>query len=286
MKRYFFVSTAHLADRLWFRDEEDFIAAMNYVAIVAFLTGCKVLAFILMSNHVHFVLLCSREEAEDFMRRFKRLYAAYYQKKYGICELLRRNGVDFQEVRDDDESLERAIAYVLMNCVAANICLDPSGYPWGTGNILFNHRPLPASRLGDFSGRAQIRILRSNVKLPADYLLAPEGYILPQSYISVKGLETLFRSPKRLQYFLRASSKARLRMEGNAAPGFRDQLILAACEDLCHTLFRADRFSDLSLDQKAEMLRQLGRRFSADINQLCRVTGIPYAEAARLLDSI
>ena len=286
MKHYFFISTAHLADRLWFRDEEDFIAAMNYVAVVAFLTGCKVLAFILMSNHVHFVLLCSREEAEDFMRRFKRLYAAYYQKKYGVCELLRRNGVDFQEVREGDESLERAIAYVLMNCVAANICLDPSAYPWGTGNILFNYHPLPETRLGDYSGRAQIRILRSNVKLPADYLLAPEGYILPQSYISVKGLEALFRSPKRLHYFLRASSKARLRMEGNAAPGFRDQLILAACEDLCHTLFRADRFSDLSLNQKAEMLRQLGRRFSADINQLCRVTGIPYAEAARLLDCI
>ena len=109
---------------------------------------------------------------------------------------------------------------------------------------------------------------------------------MPQSYISVKGLEALFRSPKRLQYFLRASSKARLRTEGNAAPGFRDQLILAACEDLCHTLFRAHRFDELSTGQKAEMLRQLSRRFSADINQLCRVTGVSYAEAAGLLDSL
>ena len=285
MKRYFFVSTAHLADRLWFRDEEDFIVAMNYVAIVAFLTGCKVLAFILMSNHVHFVLLCIREEAEAFMRKFKRLYAAYYQKKYGICELLRRNGVDFQEVRDDDESLEKAIAYVLMNCVAANICLEPSGYPWGTGNILFNHRPLPASRLGDYSGRAQIRILKSNVKLPGDYKIGPGGYILPESYVQVKAVEALFRTPKRFGYFLRTSSKARQRLEGGAVPSFRDQNILSASEDLCHSLFRVNGITDLDAGQKAELLRQLRGRFSADVNQICRVTGIPYDEAARLLDS-
>ena len=32
------------------------------------------------------------------------------------------------------------------------------------------------------------------------------------------------------------------------------------------------------------MLRQLRFRFSADVNQLARVCGLSYAEAARLLD--
>lgn len=285
MKRFFLVTTDHLTDRLWFRDEEDFRVAMNYVAIVAFLTGCAVLAFILMSNHVHFVLMCSRREVEDFINRFKRLYAAYYQKKYGINELLRRNGVDIQELNPADESLEKAIAYVLMNCVAANICLEPSGYPWGTGNVLFNRQHLQGTRLGDLSGRSQIRLLRSNVKLPQDYLISPGGYVLPASYMSVKGLEEYFQTPNRLNYFLRTSSKARLRMEKKSAPAFQDQVILAACGNLCQSLFRVKTVADLSREQKSELLRQLCRRFSADINQVCRVTGIPYAEAARMLDS-
>ena len=285
MKRYYLVTTDHLTDRLWFRDEEDFRVAMNYVAIAAFLTGCTVLAFILMSNHVHFVLMCLRREAEEFINRFKRLYAAYYQRKYGVNELLRRNGVDIQELLTEDESLEKAIAYVLMNCVAANICLEPSGYPWGSGNVLFNRNPLPGTRLGDLSGRAQIHLLKSNVKLPQDYLIAPGGYVLPASYMSVAGLEEYFQTPKRLNYFLRTSSKARLRMEKNAAPSFQDQVILAACGNLCHSLFRVKTVADLSGDQKAELLRQLSRRFSADINPLCRITGIPYAEAAKMLDN-
>ena len=227
MKLFYLVTTEHLEDRLWFRDEEDFRVAMNYVAVVAFIPGVSVLSFILMSNHVHFVLCCSHERAELFINKFKRLYAAYYRRKYGVCELLRRNGVDIREVREHDESLEKAIAYVV----------------------------------------------------------APGGYILPESYVPVKGVESLFRTPKRLGYFLRTSSKARLRLEGNAVPSFRDQNILSACEDLCHSLFRVERIEDLNEEQEAELLRQLGRRFSADLNQLCRVTGISYAEAARMLDS-
>ena len=285
MKRYFLVTTDHLADRLWFWDEKDFRVAMNYVVVSAFVTGVTILAFILMSNHVHFVLSSSRRDALEFIHKFKRLYAAYYQKKYGVNELLRRNGVDIQEVLAEDESLERSIAYVLMNSVAANICQEPSGYPWGSGNVLFNQNPLTGVRLGDLSRRAQIRLLKSNVLLPQDYLIVPDGYVSPRSYIPEKGLEGHFRTPNRLNFFLRTSSKARTRMEKNAAPSFQDQIILAACGNLCQSLFRVKNIQDLEPEQKADLLRQLARRFSADINQLCRVTGIPYAEAAKMLDS-
>ena len=122
MKRFFLISTNHLMDRLWFRDEDDFRMAMNYMAIAAFLSGVLVLAFILMSNHVHFVVCGNRERAELFINKFKQLYATYYQRKYGVREFLRRNGVDFREVRNEDESLERAIAYVLMNPVVEKQC--------------------------------------------------------------------------------------------------------------------------------------------------------------------
>lgn len=285
MKNLFLVTTAHLTDRLWFRDEEDFRVAMNYVAIAAFCSGIIILSFILMSNHVHFVLSCSRERADLFINKFKRLYSAYYRRKYGVGELLRRNDWDVVELDVRDESLEKAIAYVMMNSVAANICLEASGYPWGTGDLLFNSRPLSARRLSEMSARAQIRLLKSNIRLPQEYKVTSDGYIWPGSYIPFKKVESIFRTPKRLNYFLRTSSKARLRMEKDPMPSFRDQNILAACEDLCHSLFRVSSIDELSAERKAELLRQLGRRFSSDLNQLCRVTGIPYSEAARLLDT-
>lgn len=285
MKHYFLITSEHLKDRLWFRDDEDFRVAMNYVAVAAFLSGVMVLAFILMSNHVHFVLECSREQAEEFINKFKRLYAAYYQRKYGVSELLRRNKVDIKEINKNEESLERAIAYVMMNSVAANICFEPSGYPWGTGNVLFNGNPFPGIYLRELSGRARIRMLKSNVKMPDNYRIGTGGYILPESYVQVQEMEDLFRTPKRLGFFLKTSSKARHRFEGGAVPSFKDQNILSAGVDLCHSLFKVNGISDLKVEQKAELLRQLSRRFSADLNQICRVTGIPYEEASRLLDA-
>ena len=57
MKKIYLLSTDHLEDGLWCRDDEDFRVAMNYVAIQAASSPeVAVLAFILMSNHVHFVL--------------------------------------------------------------------------------------------------------------------------------------------------------------------------------------------------------------------------------------
>lgn len=85
MKRYYLITTDHLTDRLWFRDDEDFRVAMNYVAIAAFLSGVLVLAFILMSNHVHFVASGSQEKVLLFINKFKQLYAAHYRRKYGVC---------------------------------------------------------------------------------------------------------------------------------------------------------------------------------------------------------
>ena len=51
MKKIYLLSTDHLEDGLWFRDDEDFCVAMNYVAIQAASSPeVAVLAFILMSN--------------------------------------------------------------------------------------------------------------------------------------------------------------------------------------------------------------------------------------------
>ena len=91
-KAFYLVTTDHLTDRLWFRDEDDFKVGMCYVAILAVAFHVDVIAFVLMSNHVHFVLRCDRETARQFCNAFKQKYSLYHQKKYASKELLRDNG--------------------------------------------------------------------------------------------------------------------------------------------------------------------------------------------------
>ena len=284
---FFLITTDHLETRLWFLDDDDFKTGMNYVATVAFLLGVRVIAFILMSNHVHFVLECTREQAVRFITEFKRLYSRYLNQKHGTKELLRDNGVDIQELRLGDESLERAIAYVQMNCVAANICLEPAAYPWGTGMTFFQVSAKRGQCLGTLSARKKNKLLHSKMILPAGWMLGEDGYILPESYVPVKFVESLFRSPRRMQYFLQNSSKAKRvldRIEKDL-PAFRDQVILAAIPDLCHSLFQKRSIEELDIPQKTELARQIRYRFSADIHQIARVSGMPYQQIASLLES-
>ena len=69
-------------------------------------------------------------------------------------------------------------------------------------------------------------------------------------------------------------------------PAFRDQTILASVPDLCRSLFLKDSFHELLADERVEFARQIRFRFSADANQIARVCGLSYAEAARLLEAV
>lgn len=283
----YLVSTEHLESSVWFRDKEDFIAAMNAIALLQFTHQIKILAFILMSNHVHFVLECSYADAEQFVNDYKRHYSRYLNKKYGIKELLRRNSLDIRLLNEYDESVERAIAYVHMNCVAANICFHPTLYPWCSGRCFFSEMPVKGVPASSIKKRKLSRIIHSKALLPESYIIGEDGYVLPESYISVKRVESLFRTPKRLSYFLNSSSKSKVKLEKESeVPAFRDQIVISGIEDMCGSLFRKQSIKDLNDTELAELLRQLRFRFAANIQQLARVTGLSYENVVKRLEDL
>ena len=281
----YLISTSHFEDRIWFRDEEDFISGMNYVAISS--AKCKVLifCFVLMSNHVHFVVEGDKSACMLFISRFKQLFSTYLLHKYEAKQFLRHNGCDIRPLQGED-SLERAIAYVLMNPVAANICLAANSYPWGSGNCYFNACPINGVPIKGMSARKRAVMLHSTTAVGDFWLVSGRGYILPESYVAVKTVEKAFRTPGRMQYFLLSSSKARLRTESEPAliPSFRDQTLVALTSDICISLFGKTSVATLNDTQQRRLVNELHRRFSADILQLARILSIPQATLADILD--
>ena len=285
---YWLISTEHLEDSLLFKDFDDFVVGMNYVAVQAYKAHINMLAFILMSNHVHFVAEGNRTQAETFINGFKGEYSRYLWNKCGIRELLRRNCVDIRPIPQDSESLERTIAYVQMNCVAANICAHPVEYRWGTGSTFFSVSYGTGKCLRDLSARERIRLLHTKLELPQYWSVCSDGYVTPESYVCKDFVESIYRSPKRMNYFLQNSSKAKQRVETGekCMPAFKDQVIAAALPDLCRTLFQKPAVVELNEDQLVELLRQLRFRFSSNVNQLARITGLSYEQAAKYMDRV
>ena len=299
---FWLITTDHLEDRLLFKGPKDFRVGMNYVAVQANRAGVIVLAFILMSNHVHFVVYGTREQVEQFITGFKGAYSRYLWVKYGIHEVLRRNDVDYRKVPNRDEALEWAVAYVQMNAVAAKICSHPSEYPWGTGSTFFqvpvgesverlaNDRRVPLQKhdryLETLSARERYRLLHTKLALPGKWVISEDGIIRPESYVDKDWVETLYRTPSRMNYFLRNSSKAKQRLskKDENLPAFRDQVIRAAIPDLCRSLFGKESVEELTENQLVELMRQVRFRFASNVNQIARVTGMSYERAAELLD--
>ena len=284
--KYFFLSSSHLEDRIWFRDDEDFKAGMNYVVLAATHCGVSVIVFVLMSNHVHFVLYGKNEsEMRAFYAYFKMLYAKYYQKKHGMVHFLRGNTLDCRQIFPSDEALERVIAYVLMNPVAANICLHPINYPWGCGNCFFSTRKIKGRAASTLGLRERRRILHSEQLPGKNEIVGEEGYILPESYVRKDMVEAIFRTPARLNYFLNTSSKARqvLESENSVMPSFRDQSLVVLAQDIVFSLYRKSRLSDLNKSEKQRLVYELRRRSGADPKQLARVLEIPLDEVSALL---
>jgi len=282
---FWLVTTDHQSERLLFRDDEDFRVAMNYVAIVKHTTDANILAFILMSNHVHFILDCPKEKAKVFIDRFKMLYSRYFLRKNGVSEFLRRINIDIRPLSMGNNSLPNAIAYVLMNSVAAKLCVFPNEYPWGSGRAYFrNDSSLDSSingvssgcvKLGSMSGRSQWRLLKSCVKINPEWLVLNNGYISPESYVSVKFVENLYGTPSRMKYYLDKSSKApKQGIMWESMSCFSDQIVRAASIETKRMLFQKGENDLLNENQARVLVQQLRRRFNSDINQVRRTTGI------------
>lgn len=286
--KYYLVTTNHFSEKLLFKDDEDYKAGMNFTPLAARSIDVLVLAFILMSTHMHYVLGCNnKDEALAFITKMKLLYGGYFGQKYGQRTYLRRLKVDIQELDTEDEIPEWAIAYVLMNSVAAKISLDASGYPWGSGASYFNQTAIRGTSLENMSWRAIVAKVHSKLDTDPGWIMADEGYIDPRSYISVRIVEKLYRTPTRMIYFLKNSSKAKKRLETSAGlPAFSDQVVQGGVKDLCATLFGVLSPAGLAVNEKTELVKQLQRRFSADISQICRTTGISHNDAVRMLDSM
>ena len=91
-----------------------------------------------------------------------------------------------------------------------------------------------------------------------------------------------------MNFFLRNSSKAKRRLDAGeqSIPAFRDQVVVSAIPDLCNSLFHKTTVDQMTEDEQAELLKQLRFRFSANVNQLCRVTGLSYKEVTDLLNRL
>jgi REP element-mobilizing transposase RayT len=116
-------------------DDEDREWFLRCVVTVKRLSGCRVLAYCLMTNHIHLVIRTGEENVGQVMKRIGVRYASWHNRKYGRVGHLFQDRFKSRPV-DDDTYLITLLRYVWNNPVEAGIVRYAHQYKWSSVRLL------------------------------------------------------------------------------------------------------------------------------------------------------
>lgn len=255
------------------RTEDDYNFTMNLMARCCYRYGSlNVVAFELMSNHIHIIISGQEHEIEDYFMYF-RARLKRYLSGHGIRLT---NGFQMQtKAIHDLKSLRNSIVYTNRNGYVVTPEHTPFSYKWGTGRYYFNHFPI-LQTLNQFNKRAKQVMFRSRLpKLPQDSLVI-EGHIAPPSYCALRLGMSIFRDAH--QYFSMVSKNVEAYCE--IAAELDDNEFLTDTELFTITgktireKYMVASVKELNKAQKLDLIRTLHYEYHSSNGQISRLLGI------------
>ena len=286
MKPYYHVSSKALEKNDIFLTREDFVTAMNDIALCSLRYDVKILCFCLMCNHFHFVLRGSYKECYAFMNEFKRICAIRMRDRTGEVSGLKDVDLNF-DLLDTQEYLENAIAYVLRNPLAARIIMMPYFYEWSSIAAYFRgSSQLHGLLLNSLSIRKRREVLRTRHDVvPDHFMLSPQGFIHPACYIAADEVEKIFRHPSRLMMLL----AKKVENEFEVASGAAQQIKMTEAElktqvlELVRNEFGVNSLAQLSADDRLRLCLLMRRNFNSSVKQIARILRLSQSVVASVL---
>lgn len=120
-----------------YRDDEDRERYLALLGQVVERCGWRCLAFVLMHNHVHLLVMTPEPCLGRGMQRLHGVYAQYFNRRHS------RSGHLFQgrfgtKVMRSDAQLLLAARYIARNPVKAGLCGEPTEYRWSSHPATLN----------------------------------------------------------------------------------------------------------------------------------------------------
>ena len=260
-----------------FQDNISFIAGMNIIALSYLCAEVKILAFVLMDNHVHFILYGTADDCIRFKDKFIHKFAMWYSNhNNGRC--LNAMEFDLKEL-EDERYLLNSIAYVLRNGIAAGFAYCPDDYRWSSAGLYFRSPEMLKSitsryvSISELSVRERRRLMHSHTDIPLTWKITPEGFIWPGSYVDYEIVERLYRTPKSFTYFMGQSKEEdinrSLGMDGNVV--IPDMELREKAIELSMEMFNSTYLRKLTVPDRLSLAKELRRVYRCSAKQIARI---------------
>ena len=257
-------------------NEKDYRFLVSLIGIVATITGLSVIAFAVMSNHIHLILNGPEEKCRLFFAIYKEKLGYYYKRTQRYKNI---GALTFDLIPITSLAMLRTeIAYVNRNGYVAIDNYTPFSYPWSSGILYFNYcaeimkgipfKALPyKEKRGICGGRL--------IDIPEDYEVI-EGQLSPRSFCAYKYGESFFRDAHHYFSLLTKNSEA----YAEVAKRLGDSIILsddemyATLTHICKKDYDETRPSMLPNETKLEIAKRMRRDYNATPGQIQRMLRI------------
>ena len=114
-----------------FEDDDDRLCFMKILDFCKEISGFKLYAFVLMSNHIHLLIEPSGESLNTVFTRIETRYALWFNRKYQRTGYLFQNRFRSEAV-ETDQYFMMVLRYILQNPMKAGMESQPGCYRWSS----------------------------------------------------------------------------------------------------------------------------------------------------------
>ena len=290
---YYHLVLDSLGERNLFNNRDEYVNGMNIVAIAQYQTGTDVIQFDWMRNHGHFVVRATGEQCCRF----------FEYSRYRLNARLIKDGYPplpddwfFKLIRlDTFYELVNAASYSARNSYDAMSNVLPGGYLWSSNYLMFSDigELIEYKTVEETGTREMIRILGSNVKLPADYKVCKLGFILPESYLlrtedgTMTKARSLYKDAKDYAYCLFRDYDTYRRVASDLGEAWSptggdvDPLI----SNLLEINYGVKNVKSLDADKRCDLAVTLGIRYGLKVDEIASRLDIAPSMVSKLLYS-
>lgn len=260
-----------------FKDDEDFISGINRLGIcIALVKGVSLFSFVLMDNHVHFLLRGSLPMCKDFIIKYKTLTGRWNSFKYGDEGKITDVPSHIIKI-ESEEQLLSVIAYIDRNPIKASFPFLPFEYRWGSAQLMFRKKSHNnGKKLVELSLTQRRKMFCTRVNLPLEWRVDENDMLNPECFVEWKKVESLFKSAYRYLYFL--IKKVEKDFENEYITGSKiyisDKNLRPILLQLAQDLYGTKDIKMLNINSRLVLARKLRYEYYSTPKQLSRMLGV------------
>jgi hypothetical protein len=254
-----------------------------YVAVSKKKSGCRLLAYSLMSNHFHFILIGHEKQVDAFWHTLEQLLTIYYQR-HGRAGLMKQVHASKTPITNLQQ-LRNEIAYVIRNAFVARTDVHVFADPWSSGYLYFN--PTLAKdgvSISAIKGRA-LREITCARNIDADpSIIVKDGKVQPWSFVDYELAEAFYDNARQFVHSVLKNVEAQVEtaQRYGEKPFLSDDELLPIVFRLCRDRFKADGPGALEPLARKRLGVLLKNEYSASNKQIARLARLSIQEVNAL----